>query len=124
MLNPDGTKKLDPSTGEPIPTYTNSDIMNFSRGWTNFHIHQDFRDNVEAQWSLSNMVNRVDPMTLPSSEGRDVFPKQTLLIDGKRGYIGDQVPRCDAMPDKPWLKKGAVWEFREDSQSLMGKQDP
>jgi hypothetical protein len=55
----------------------------------------------------------------------DVFPKLTLLVDGKRGYIGDQrMPRCDALPEKAWLRKGAVWHFRENSQSLLGKQDP
>lgn len=124
MLNQDGSHKIDPATGVSIPTYTNEDIMNFSRGWTNFHIREDERDNIEPEWSHEWVTNKVDPMTIPTSEGRDVFPKQTLLVDGKRGYIGDQVPRCDALPNKPWLRKGAVWEFREDSQSLLGKQDP
>ena len=55
----------------------------------------------------------------------DFFPKQTLLVDGKRSHIGDQhYPRCDAFPAKAWLRKGAVWQFRENSQNLMGKQDP
>ena len=55
----------------------------------------------------------------------DVFPKQSLLVDGTRSHIGDKrFPRCDALPAKAWLRKGAVWQFRENSQSLMGKQDP
>ncbi len=58
-------------------------------------------------------------------QSADVFPKLTLLVDGERGYIGDQrVPRCDALPSKAWLRKGATWQFRENSQSLMNKQDP
>ena len=70
MLNQDGSYKIDPATGEPIPTYTNEDIMNFSRGWTNFHIREDERDNIEPEWSHEWVTNKVDPMTLPTSEGR------------------------------------------------------
>lgn len=178
MLNQDGTRKTDPITGQPIATYTNEDIVNFSRGWTNFKERENERDNIEPEWSpVSNycvcyytiifndfkndnkfiaytsqdwMANKIDPMFLPTSEARgkpptiasrgllrcvktdriswrstDVFPKSTLLVDGKRGFIGDQrFPRCDAMPDKAWLRRGAVWQFRENSQSLLGKQDP
>lgn len=67
MLNPDGTKKKDQITGKAIPTYSNDDIMNFSRGWTNFVLQNDERDNIEAEWNQGWMTNRVDPMTLPSS---------------------------------------------------------
>lgn len=98
--------------------------VSFSRGWTNFHSQDAERDNIEAEWDYGYVRNRIDPMMFPSNEGRDFFPKQTLLVDGKRGYVGDQVPRCDQMPDKAWLHKGAVWEFRENSQVLMGKHDP
>ena len=33
-LNPDGTRKTDSGTGQPIPTYTNIDITNFARVFT------------------------------------------------------------------------------------------
>jgi hypothetical protein len=36
-------------------------------------------------------------MWLPSSEGRDVFPKQTLDVNGNIGYIGDKVQQCDTL---------------------------
>jgi len=36
MLNQDGSKMIDGATGLPIPTYTNKDVMNFARGFTNF----------------------------------------------------------------------------------------
>ena len=124
VLNRDGTYKIDPQTRNPLETYNNDDITNFSRAWTNFVLNYNERDNIEPEWSTNWVTNRIDPMVLPTSEGRDVFPKQTLLIDGKRGYIGDQVQRCDALPDKPWLRKGATWEYRANSQSLMGKRDP
>lgn len=52
MLNPDGTRKIDPVSGQPIPTYTNEDIINFSRGWTNFKRREKERDNIEAEWDL------------------------------------------------------------------------
>jgi cullin-associated NEDD8-dissociated protein 1 len=54
MLNPDGSRKIDPVSGQPIPTYTNEDIINFSRGWTNFkrRENENFRDNIEAEWDL------------------------------------------------------------------------
>jgi hypothetical protein len=99
LLNQDGTRKIDPATGQPIATYTNEDIVNFSRGWTNFKERETERDNIEAEWStvsistvcrdtiffndFSNtdftcivmksqdwMVNKIDPMFLPTSEGR------------------------------------------------------
>ena len=99
MLNQDGTKIAD-ETGQPVPTYTNYDIVNFSRGWTNFVHQEDERDNIEASWSLGWIENAVDPMWLPTSEGRDVFPKLTLNVNGKRGHIGDKVQRCDSMPSR------------------------
>ncbi|KAL7539351.1 hypothetical protein ACHAXR_009213, partial [Thalassiosira sp. AJA248-18] len=124
MLNQDGTLVIDKATGQPVPTYDNEDIINFSRGWTNFVMQEEQRDNAEPKFDQSWVENQIDPMVLPTSEGRDFFPKQTLLVDGNRGYVGDQMPRCDQMPEKPWLRQGAVWEFRTSSQSLMGKQDP
>jgi len=34
LLNIDGTLKVSPSTGLPIPTYRNTDIETFARAWT------------------------------------------------------------------------------------------
>ena len=79
VLNQDGTYKIDPQTGNPRETYNNDDITNFSRGWTNFILNYNDRDNIEPEWSTSWVANRIDPMVLPTTEGRDVFPKQTLL---------------------------------------------
>lgn len=31
LLNQDGTQILDQATGQPLPTYTNEDIVNLSR---------------------------------------------------------------------------------------------
>ena len=93
-----------------------------------FYTQEDERDNIEIAWEPSWIPNAVDPMYLPSSEGRvrvsfymlwisssfelqcetlmltilfrwlqDFFPKQTLTVDGKIGYIGDKVQRCDTL---------------------------
>jgi len=35
-LHPNGTRKLD-AEGEPIVTYTNDDILDYSRAWTGFN---------------------------------------------------------------------------------------
>lgn len=123
LLNQDGTRQLD-DAGEPKPTYSNDDVANFARGWTNLH-HQGVNTklNSEFDFMFDWRFNKIDPMWLPSSNARDVFPKTSLLVDGKRGYIGDKVPRCDAMPSRPWLRKGAVYQFRKSAQTEMGKQD-
>ncbi len=52
MLNQDGTKMIDDATGLPIPTYTNKDVMNFARGFTNF-AHQ------------GNLINDTTPLVIP-----------------------------------------------------------
>ncbi len=66
MLNQDGTRKIDVS-GQPIPTYTNEDIVNFSRGWTNFKHREKERDNIEAEWSLvSNSTFCFDTNSVPT----------------------------------------------------------
>lgn len=69
MLNIDGTRILD-DQGEPILSYSNSDIMNFARGFTNFARQDDVRDNIEPEWDTAYLPNAIDPMYLPTSEGR------------------------------------------------------
>ena len=97
MLNQDGTKILDETTQQPIPTYSNKDIMNFARAFTNFAHQENERDNIEIDWSPDWIPNAIDPMYLPTSEGRDFFPKQTLTVNGKTGYIGDKVQQCETL---------------------------
>ena len=81
LLNIDGTLKLDENS-QPIPVYTNDEIMSFARIWTGFD-YQQARGNVEeSSWS----GNRHDPMRIQAS-WRDKFPKSDLL----GGYIGDSV---------------------------------
>ena len=57
QLNDDGTKKIDEVTGQPIPTYTNDDIVNFARGWTNFV--SDYLHYAMVLWCLSVFVSLI-----------------------------------------------------------------
>jgi hypothetical protein len=50
MLNPDGTKIVDKASGQPVPTYSNKDVMNFARAFTNFEHQGEERDNIEVEW--------------------------------------------------------------------------
>jgi cullin-associated NEDD8-dissociated protein 1 len=97
MLHRNGTQILDDTTGQPIPTYSNKDVMNFARGFTNFAHQEQQRDNIEVEWDSGWIPNAIDPMYLPTSEARDFFPKQTLTVDGQIGYIGDKVQQCDSL---------------------------
>ncbi len=121
LLNLDGTQKLD-DNGQPIPVYSNDEIMSFSRVWTGFD-YQQARGNVEeTSWS----GNRHDPMRIQSA-WRDKFPKTDLT----GGYIGDGYPLCVDLPDKMFLRKGAKYrllgsssapELMEDHSNF--KKDP
>eukprot|EP00957_Ditylum_brightwellii_P122977 9376370-Ditylum_brightwellii.AAC.1 len=53
----DGTKKLE--NGEPIPTYTNDDVMSYSRAWTGFSANI-YRGNNEPDGNFGGLRN--DPM--------------------------------------------------------------
>lgn len=59
MLNQDGTKVIDEVTGKPVDTYSNDDIVNFSRGWTNFNEREEQRDNIESEWSQVSEIRLI-----------------------------------------------------------------
>ena len=83
------------------------------------------RPNLEVYSDFYHGFNNVDPMVFPTNDGRDVFPKLGLNDKGTQGYIGDKVKRCDAMPSKSWLKKGAKYIFRGSNPNLeLGRKDP
>ena len=100
-LNPDGSQMLD-SEGNPVPTYSNEDIMNFARVFTGFD-EQGARGNVEH---VEGKVNVIDPMRL-RAEWRDVYPKPDLL----GGYLGDGYPLCADQPAQDFLRQGAKYHF-------------
>jgi hypothetical protein len=101
QLNNDGTSKVDPSSGFPIPTYQNHDVQSFARAWTGFY-RQERRSNIELGGDED--VNRIDPMRI-NPEWRDVFPKMDL----NGGFIGDSYTLCSDLPEKQFLKKGAKY---------------
>jgi len=98
LLNLDGTLKVSPTTGLPIPTYRNSDIQTFARAWTGF-LRQSARGNIE-NWDW--YPNRIDPLAV-NPRWRDVFPKMDLY----GGYIGDSYPLCSDLPKRQFLNIGA-----------------
>ena len=97
-LNNDGTLKLD-QDGNPIPTYTNDEIVEYARVWTGFK-QPGKRGNIEMRFSGNN----IDPMLLDAL-WRDSLPK--LGLDGF--YIGDGLPLCSDLPERHFLRKGATY---------------
>ena len=96
-LNLNGTYVLD-SKGLPIPSYTNDDVMEYSRVWTGFW-KQRRRGNIDDAGD-----NRIDPMKIRVLQ-RDVFPKMGL----NQQYIGDGYPLCADLPKRHFLKQGAKY---------------
>ena len=104
-LNDDGTQKLD-EHGQPIMTYTNDDIVTFSRAWTG-HDRQAKRRNIEnSDGDAEGGRNNLDPMWI-NPEWRDPFPK----LDLNGGYIGDSYPLCVEAPSRAFLRNGTRWSF-------------
>ncbi len=111
QLNMDGSPKKD-ENGSNLLSYTNDDIMSFSRAWTGFTL-QSRRGNIEGR------DNRLDPMRL-EAEWRDRFPK----TDTTSGYIGDTYPLCTDLPYDSFLRKGATYRFLGSSSLPELMNDP
>jgi len=112
-LNLDGTKKAT-SIQSCIKTYTNADLMEYSRAWTGFVLNK-YRGNIESQ----DDKNRVDPMDI-QTDARDPFPKH-----GVNGiYIGDKYPLCIDRPEYHFLKKGAKYRLLGGSSNPEVQHDP
>jgi hypothetical protein len=104
-LNQDGTRKLDPKTQEPMQTYTNDDIMAFSRVWTGFD-RQGARGNLPTPGN-ANAANVMDPAQIKTL-WRDVFPKTNLA----GGYLGDTYHAlCSDLPKGSFLLKGSKYRL-------------
>jgi Protein of unknown function (DUF1800) len=112
-LGNDGNLILD-GKGEPIKVYSNDDIVEYARVWTGFETRVH-RGNIENIYQL----NHVDPMRI-NMEIRDVFPKMGL----NRKYIGDGYPLCYDLPDKHFLKKGAIYRLLGSSSTPELMVDP
>lgn len=102
-LDEDGTQQRD-ENGTLIETYSNEDIMSFSRAWTGFQRH-DPRGNYEDD-NTSGSRNRLDPMYI-DGRWRDRFAKSDLT----GGYIGDTYPLCVDVPGKMFLRPGAKYRL-------------
>jgi Protein of unknown function (DUF1800) len=113
QLNQDGSQKLD-SKKNPLPVYSNDDIVEYARVWTGF-VNRVVRGNIENLYRN----NRVDPMRI-NMEFRDAFPKMGL----NRKYIGDGMPLCSDLPKQHFLKVGATYRLLGSSSSPSLVADP
>ena len=107
QLNPDGTPKVDPSTNQYINTYSNADIVSFARVWTGWDLQPNRGNTVAFDDYHHRITNNLDQMLL-KPERRDRFPKATIL--GK-GHLGDGYPLCSGLGPRPYLKRGAKFEY-------------
>ena len=112
-LNMDGTQKKD-ENGMRIGTYTNDDIMAFSKVWTGYE-RQRFRANIMTEHNRENSPNAIDPMAL-NAEHRDRFPKTKL----GGGHLGDHYPLCSHLPKRHFLRKGAKYRYH-GQVSMLGE---
>ena len=111
-LNDDGSV-VTVKTGDghsPLSTYDNSDIQNFARAWTGFKRHAR-RGNLEGR---SSSQNRINPMPLEGPQ-RDQFPKMDLY----KRYIGDGYPECIDLPEKQFLRIGAIYRLLGSNNSPL-----
>ncbi len=92
QLNPDGTQKLDP-TGQPIPTYSNNDVMGLAKIFTGFswNVPGDLSDSA---WY--NCCKYIGP-----GFGEDLLPMQSYLNHHsilQKDFLGVSIP-ASAQPD-------------------------
>ena len=117
-LHLNGTIEANPSTGELLETYDNSDIMTFARAWTGFN-RPATRTNLESPAGWGSSTNQIDPSSMTEGH-RDQLPK-TNLYDG---YLGDGFPLCADLPPKAFLRKGATYRYLGASPRMQGMKDP
>jgi len=114
LLNDDGTEKVD-ENGIPIAAYTNDEIMSMARIFTGF-VPPSLRGNTEeAMGIFRNALDEtvIDPVY------HDRFPKHDLT----GGYIGDGYPLCVDLPDKMFLRKGAVYRLLGNTREPQAFED-
>jgi len=100
LLHEDGTPRRD-AAGEPLESYTISDVADLARVWTGVQ-GRPARSNVERVY----ITNTIDPMRIEPSQ-RDAFPKMTLF----GGHLGDGYPLCHEAPGGAWLRAGATFRY-------------
>lgn len=116
-LNDDGTVLLD-DKGEQILSYTNDEIVDYSRIWTAFKFSPN-RGNIETSYGL----NYIDPMQFEPA-WRDSLPKLGLEDHAGRQYVGDKYPLCSDLPKMHFLKAGATYVLRGSANSSKYQNEP
>lgn len=82
------------------------------------------RGNYEDLDNGSNLKSTLDPLQITAPfnrpDNRDWFPK----IVSTGGYLGDQYPLCDDLPDRAFLRKGSTYRLLGgDSRPLWYYED-
>ena len=92
-LHRDATYALDHS-GKQVMTYTNDDIVTFSRAWTGHSLQPSGRTNIEnPDAAKARQDNFIDPMRI-HPEWRDALPKMDL----HGGYLGTRASQLGPRP--------------------------
>ncbi len=92
QLNPDGTKKLD-GTGQPIPTYSNNDVMGLAKVFTGFSWNVP-NDTSEATWY--NCCTSIGPGF--GAEMRPMRSYPSHHSTAEKDFLGVTIP-AGANPD-------------------------
>ncbi len=77
QLNPDGTPMLD-SSGNPIPTYTQNDVMSLGRAFTG--------------WTYPPMPGAASQNQNPEYYGGPMVPVESLHDTGAKVFLGQTIP--------------------------------
>jgi len=104
-LNMDGSPVLQPN-GTPEETYSQDDIVSYSRAWTGFQQAKERGGASSGSDGDHSDETSLDPMWIDIKK-RDLFPKSNLLD----GFIGDKVALCANLPAKHFLRKGATYQL-------------
>jgi uncharacterized protein (DUF1800 family) len=86
QLNPDGTQKLDP-TGNPIPTYSNTDVMGLAKVFTGFSWNVPGNQS-DTAWSSCCMY-------VGTGFGEDILPMQNYPnhhSTDEKDFLGVTIP--------------------------------
>jgi cullin-associated NEDD8-dissociated protein 1 len=103
QLNANGTR-VENAQGHHVPSYTMQNIESLARAWTGFRT-QNTRFNYEHKTDRFE-YNMIDPMRI-HEEWRDQEPK----LDLRAGFVGDGYPMCADLPERGFLRKGALFRY-------------
>ena len=94
LLNDDGSQKLD-STGRPIPTYSNTDVMGLAKVFTGFSWNIPGNDS-DTAWSNCCLY-------VGTGHGEEILPMQSFASHhstAEKQFLGRTIPAGSSDPDR------------------------